>query len=171
MHIGAHWGNWGTAIAALIVGVVLIWKSRRDNRWNWTAAGALALVLAASMFINGWRIWPMQTAEHFISMVNHGRQNEVRAMLSESGQWTVSEDGGVTILADNSSRVSLSDAESHLVASSGPDNASVPRPTWSGFFAARHDFQMASPTGKAVTIYCTAEQGRVRIRRAEAIEQ
>lgn len=171
MHFGAHWGNWGTAVVAFIVGALLIWHAWRKKRWNWAAAGGLSLLLAAAMFVNGWRIWPQQTAEHFIAIVYHGKHDDVRAMLSEPGQWTVSDDGGVAILAEDNSKFTLTEEESRLVASSGLENAPVPRPSWSDSFAAKRDFQMASTTARAVTLYCSAEQGKVRIRRVEIIER
>ena len=89
------------SIMALIIGLFLILRSRRNKKWNWAAAGVLALILAVGMFYNRWSVWPTQTASHFISVVYDGSDDEVREMLSEPSQWTITDDGGVAILADH----------------------------------------------------------------------
>ena len=116
MNFGSHWGFWAMAIVALIVGLFLIVSSRRNKKWNWAAAGVLALLLAVVMFVDGWRVWPTQTASCFIQVVNHGSYDEAKEFLREPGQWTITDDGGVTILAEDSSKITLTPDELPLVA-------------------------------------------------------
>ena len=124
MNFGSHWGLWAMAIVALIVGLFLIVRSRRNKKWNWAAAGVLALLLAVVMFVDGWRVWPTQTAWHFIQVMNPGSYDEAKAFLSEPGQWTITDDGGVTILAEDSSKITL--AHSRLATDGGrPQNPRV----------------------------------------------
>ena len=101
---------------ALIVGLFLILRYRHNKKWNWAAAGVLAVLLAVGMFYNGWSVWPTQTASHFISVVYDGSYVEVKQMLSEPGQWTITDDDGLTILAEDSSKVTLSADDLPLVA-------------------------------------------------------
>lgn len=165
--LGAHWGAWATAVVALVAGLVLILRSRHVKKWNHAAAGGLVLVLAAMMFWNGWRAWPQQTAQHFISVVSRRQHDEVRAMLTEPAQWTVGDNADITILAEDSSTATLPREDTQLVASGGPDNVPVPSRSWGEIFAARVDFQLGSFTRPGLTVLCTAERGRVRIRHVE----
>jgi hypothetical protein len=168
MHLGSHWGLWATAIVALIVGLFLIVRSRRNKKWNWTAAGALALLLAVTMCVRGWTVWPKQTAEHFISVMYHGSYNEAVEMLSQPQQLQVSEDGTMQILAEDSSTITLAPGDLPLlVTSSDAAGVRVPMQTWSKTMAARMDFQLGSFTNKDVIVHCTAERGKVRIRHLE----
>lgn len=168
MHLGAHWGLWALAFVALIVGLFLILRSRRNKKWNWVAAGVLALVLSVGMFAKGWTVWPKQIAQHFISVVFQKQHDEAREMLSEPGQWQITDDGSVTILAEDSTTVTLSPDDLPLVVTS-TDAGGVPAPmqTWSEFFAGRMDFELGSFTNKDVIVGCTAERGKVRIRHVE----
>jgi hypothetical protein len=87
------------SITALIVGLFLIFRSRRNKKWNWAAAGVLALLLAIGMFVEGWSRWPKQTAEHFISVVSQGSYDEAKELLSEPQQLKVSDDFGAAVFA------------------------------------------------------------------------
>ena len=53
MNIGLHWGTWAVVVVAFIVGLFLIVRSCRNKKWNWAAAGVLALLLAVGMFVKG----------------------------------------------------------------------------------------------------------------------
>ncbi|MBC8875266.1 MAG: hypothetical protein H8E44_38070 [Planctomycetes bacterium] len=172
MNIGIHWGTWATAIVALIVGLFLILRSRRNKKWNWAVAGVLALLLAVSMFVRWWTVWPKQTAEHFISVVFHKHYDEAQEMLSEPQQLKVADDGTLDILAEDSSKVTLSANDLPLVVTStDPAGVPVPMQNWSEFIAGRMDFELGSFTNKDVIVYCTAERGNVRIRHVEITQQ
>ena len=169
MNFGSHWGLWATAIVALIVGLFLIVRSRRNKKWNWAAAGVLALLIAVGMFVKGWRVWPNQTAEHFIQVVYHGSYDETKELLSEPGQWTVTDDGGVAILAEDSSKIALAPDELPLMA--GGRKTPVSMRALGEVLAARKEFTIATGKKRTCIVHCTAERGKVRIRHVEITQE
>ena len=147
---------------ALIVGLFLIFRSCRNKKWNWAAAGILALLLAVGMFGSGWSRWPKQTAEHFISAVSQGSHDEAKELLSEPRQWTVTDDGSVIIIAENSGSVTLAPDELPLMAGSKKEAVSVR--TLGEVLAAKREFTITTGKNRTCIVHCTAEKGKVRIR-------
>jgi hypothetical protein len=169
MNFGSHWGLWAMAIVALIVGLFLIVRSRRNKKWNWAAAGVLALLLAVVTFVDGWRVWPKQTAWHFIQVVNPGSYDEAKEFLSEPGQWTITDDGGVTILAEDSSKITLAPDDLPLMV--GGRKTPVSMRALGEVLAARKEFTIATGKKRRCIVHCTAERGKVRIRHIEMFQE
>jgi len=168
MHLGAHWGLWALAVVALVAGVFFILRSRRNKKWNWAAAGVLALIVAVSMFARGWIVWPRQTAEHFISVVYDGSNDDVLEMLSEPSQWKVAADGGLTILAEDSTKGTLSPDTLPLMAASAEEGGvPIPGQVIGEVLAGKLDFTIGTGKKRKCIVHCTAERGSVRIRHVE----
>ena len=166
MNIGTNWGTWAIAVAALFVGLLLLVRSRRNKKWNWVAAGVLALLIAVGMFVKGWTVWPKQTAEHFISVVSQSRYDEAQELLNEPQQLNVSDDGTLDIRAEDGTKVTLAPDELPLVA--GGRKTPVSMRSSGEVLAAKNEFTVATGRKRTCIVHCIAERGKVRIRHVEA---
>ena len=169
MNIGMHLATWAIALVALIMGWFLIARSSRNKKWNWAAAGVLALILAVGMFVSGWSQWPKQTAEHFISEVYQGHYDEAKECLREPQQLKVSDDGTVDILAEDGSNATVGPEELPLMA--GGRKRVVSMRSLGAFLAAKHEFFITTGKKGSCSVHCTAERGQVRIRHVEITQE
>ena len=165
MNIGMHSETWAIAIVALIVGSLLIVLSRRNKKWNWAAAGVLALLLAVGTLVTGWARWPKQTAERFILLVSQSKYDEARESLSRPQQLEVSDDGALDIRAEDGTKIRLAPDELPLVAGGRKAPESL------GFLpdvvVAQKTFLIAASKKRSRFVHCLAERGMVRIRHIE----
>lgn len=165
MNIGAHWGLWALAIVALVVGLFLVIRSFRNKKWNWAAAGILALILAVGMFARGWTVWPKQTAQRFISCVQQEQYEMAREMLLKPEQLKVSNDGMLSLIADDGTKTTVAADELPLV--SGGRKVPISTRSFSAALTAKKNFTVAPSKRSKSIIHCTAERGGVRIRFVE----
>ncbi len=162
MAYNGHLIAWTVAIAVLVGGLLLRAFARRRKK-PWLATyGAAAFVLTVVIAFSGWSVWPDQTRQHFLSVIYDSKFDQVQSLLSERQQLTVSEDGSVTVLADDGTTVTIAPNDLPLAAAS-VEAEGVPAPS-RNLLQGSMDFNIGTLEGKACVIHCTAQRGKVHLR-------
>ena len=105
-------------------------------------------------------------SSHFTAIASSGEFEEANQML-DGVQWSVGDDGTLTISADDGSSVVIQPDELPLEFATDADGVPIPHLSFSQIVRAKRDFAIQSK-GKCV-VFCTASQGTVRCTRIEVI--
>ena len=159
---GGHLFAWGLAAVCLVFACIAMTALRKGKRWR--RSGILAVIIALALVVNGWVVLSSETATQFTAIASSGEFDKANQMLNDV-QWSVGDDGTVTIRAEDGSSVVIQPDELPLEIATDEDGVPIPHLSFSQIVRAKRDFAIRSK-GKCV-VFCSARQGTVRCIRIE----